>query len=161
MKHGRVRKLNINKLLKNKQNNNYRKQAKIHREQMTKYDICNLAQKVKDVDLCKLKISYHVINKNDSNFTYRLFKQVLSQDIETIENSIIEYNEIPVDAGGYGKVIDKRVLIRYGHDFDGMNLCVVLSLNRSLIVTAYWVEADYHHEYLNWNRYNEIMYISL
>lgn len=155
MRH-RYKPLNYSKLLKNKKR---RRQYKVHREQMAKYDIQNLADLIRSMNLDSLKVSQHVKNKNEKSFTLQLFKEVLYSNLADMENKIIEYNEIPISTK-CGRVYDKRVLIRDSKDFDGNNLCIVLSLTQNQIVTAYWIDKNDNHDGLNWARYNPTYYIS-
>lgn len=157
MRHRRYKKINVNKILKTKQKS---KQIKIHIEQMTKYDIQYLAQKIRDIDISSLKLSQHVIDKKEDRFTLYVFKKRLNEILANIEDYIIEYNEIPISTKR-GQDIDKRVLIRDKYNFNGLNLCFVLSFTTNVIVTAYWVNIDDNHENLNWSRYNKVMYISV
>lgn len=154
----RKRRINYNKLLKNKCK---RKQYKIHAKQMSKYDLEYLADKIREIDLGSTKISWHVINKNDKRLNIELFMDVLMRNYSNLENNIVEYSEIPIQTK-YGRTIDKRVLIRDTYDFNGYNICFVLSLTQNSIVTAYWIEKDFAHEdTLNWKRYNPTFYISV
>lgn len=154
----RYRGINYSRLLKN--NQRCRKQYKVHRAQMSKYDIQNLVQILKNIDLNSMRTSYHVIKKNDDRLTIELFRDTFARNMDSMEDKIIEYNEIPYFTK-YGMIFDKRVLIRDDKDYDGYNLCLVLSINRNQIVTAYWTHKDDNHANLDWSRYSNTYYISV
>jgi hypothetical protein len=150
--------LNYSKLIQNKQKP--RQQLKLHNEQMTRYDLDNLANLVRTLNPNQLIMSKHVINKNDSRFTLALFRWVLNRNLDTMEKKIVEYNEIPISTI-LGTQTDKRVLIRDDSEIYGLNLCIVLSLTQNKIVTAYWNEIEDAHEDLNWDRYNKKFAMSI
>lgn len=156
----RKKKINYNKLLKTNHRPR-RKQYKIHHKQMTKYDIDNLVDMIRQMDFNALKVSRHIKNKQDSRFTSQLFQSVLLDNLGSLEKNIIEYSEIPVNFHNVQN-FDKRVLIRDYKNYDGYNLCLVLSFTRNEVITAYWIEKDFSHEHtLNWNRYSSRLYISV
>lgn len=51
---------------------------------------------------------------------------------------------------------DSRVLLRNRKSYNGKNICVVLSLSRSEIVTVYSDSANDNHRTLNWRNYTNV-----
>ena len=72
---------------------------------------------------------------------------------EFVHSMVIEYN-----TGKYGK--DKRVLVRdtrivYSDEGEPLNVCFVVSIPKSTIITIYVNDANDHHDTINFNYYNE------
>lgn len=138
-------------------------QEKKHVSQMEEYEIVYLAEKLKAIKISHIKMSNHLFSKQkelDFNMD-DILNSMKRSDIETL---IVEYNKTPVREN----YCDYRVLIRTdeermidfktreGRSFTALaNMCFVISIKTSQIVTLYWNIQDDSHKTMNWNRYNE------
>ncbi len=125
-------------------------QQKKHYSQFSKKELELLENRISKLDVNYIWGSVHL--KEKRTITYN------PQDIRNVikNHKIIEYNTTKRK----DESIDKRVVLRgrdtVETDRGTMNLCIVLSLKNSAIVTAYYNSAlEDTHKNLNLNRYDE------
>jgi hypothetical protein len=130
-------------------------QVKKHVEQMIPKEINYLSKKLKKLKGKELIFSGHLKKKNIS-FDKKYIEEIINS--EKIEEMIIEYNVTYRNGMSDHRVVlrdkrKKKVKIN-NKELCFANLCIVLSLDRNNIITAYWNKADDNHSSINWNRYN-------
>lgn len=128
-------------------------QVKKHISQMTPEETAFIAKRLKLV-YANYKWHPHFLNSS------RLFNMMTVERLlisPNIQECIIEYNQ---------RGNDRRVLLRStfssvvtlekdGASFEAdANLCLVIDIYTGVIVTAYWNEANDHHDNVNMKRYN-------
>lgn len=128
-------------------------QIKKHRSQMSNEEVEFLTHRVKEVSGF-YELHPHLLNSK------RLFKLLTMERLlhtPNLEDCIIEYNQ---------RGADKRVLLRSTFTthvllekkgvskMTDAHLCLVIDIYTGIIITAYWNEADDHHDNLDMRRYN-------
>lgn len=151
---------NLNKGLIKKTDN----QVKKHISQMSLSEVERLEKRLKKININKVTYSHHLHNK-DISFYNECLTEIL-QDINARE--IIEYNQTTMRNGR----VDNRVLLREASGRDALlkdngstvkkkaNLCVVISLDTSRIITAYWNSVCDSHKTMDWTRYDKDLKIN-
>lgn len=131
---------------------------------MTEKELQFLSNELRKIKLENIWLTSHVKEKNIT-FSLDMIYNVLKKD--NLMDLIIEYNETPTRS-----TIERRVLIRdndvinvtYNTNDNATfnkesNLCFVICLDNSKIVTVYYNIADDTHETLIDKRYNEDLII--
>ena len=141
-------------------------QEKKHIEQMTEEEVAYLKKQIRLFPHWKAKKSKHLKRKMVSLDLIEVEDMLLDRKAERF---IVEYNETVLDSGE----IDRRLLLR--SDKPRMvkfktrkkkvieaeaNLCIVISLDRFEIVTAYWNKVEDAHKTIQWSRYNNQLAIA-
>jgi hypothetical protein len=128
---------------------------------MNRKELDFLLWKVGTIDVDKMTISKHLLNKMETELHCDFQRDILQVLIDK-KYSLIEYNETITDSG-----IDNRVLLRANvskpvlFTINGItkvtqgNICFVISLNSNRVVTAYWNEKTHNHDSnRGFNRYD-------
>lgn len=136
-------------------------QIKKHESQMNEEEKIYIEKKIRKIDVKDIKLSHHLRKKKkDIGFKIKDILDTLKS--EDLQELIIEYNETPMR----GK-IDRRVLLRGDRAssvefksgdrvfFSPANICFVISLDTSQIITVYWNKVSDTHKTINWNRYDK------
>ena len=124
-------------------------QLKRHRKQMDERGINILINKFNKLDKSKRSINKHLLNKKTISFREEDIDKLLNKDIKDM---IVEYNQTFTD-----EILDERIVIRDNEvvqtDKGEQNLCIVLSLIKNEVITAYYNPPDDNHTTIDMNRY--------
>lgn len=132
-----------------------RRQQKKHYTQFAKDELIYLENKIKDINIDNVKASKHLLSKTSTSYKHEDIINVLKDS--NLKDRIIEYNVTITNKG-----IDRRVLLRSKEIFDVFvnddikkcNLCFVISILSSEIITVYYNECYDNHDTIDWRRYN-------
>lgn len=126
-------------------------QQKRHRVQMSESGLKILVDKFNKLDKSKTTISRHLLYKKTISFRDGDINKLLNKDIKDM---LIEYNRTFIN-----KTWDERIVIRdneiYQTDKGEQNLCVVLSLSKNKVITAYYNLLNDNHKTIDMNRYDK------
>ena len=123
-----------------------------------------LEKVVSHIDISHLSYSSHSLQKSNTDCPTNLVESLLASN--NLLSSIIELN---VNKNTTGNVYDVRILVRDKRKFkvrmldyntgreqiELANLCIVYSLTRNQVITAYWNKASDQHRTIKWDNYNK------
>jgi len=130
-------------------------QSKKHIQQMNQEEVNRIVNKLKYIG--KLNISKHLKEKKIIINNLTIQSNLKSKNLK---NMIVEYN----NTYGHNRVLirsDVVELVLIGGSYKQCNLCYVIDLDNSVIITAYYNELKDNHRNINWSRYNENLIISI
>ena len=126
-------------------------QQKRHISQINERGLKILIDKFNKLDKSKTTIHGHLFNKKTISFREEDIYKLLNKDIK---NMIVEYNRTFTD-----EILDERIVIRDNEvvqtDKGEQNLCIVLSLIKNEIITAYYNLPNDNHTTIDMNRYDK------
>lgn len=126
-------------------------QQKRHISQINERGLKILIDKFNKLDKSKTTIHGHLLNKKTISFREEDIYKLLNKDIK---NMIVEYNRTFTD-----EILDERIVIRDNEvvqtDKGEQNLCIVLSLSKNEIITAYYNPPNDNHTTIDMNRYDK------
>ena len=126
-------------------------QQKRHISQINERGLKILIDKFNKLDKSKTTIHGHLLNKKTISFIEEDIYKLLNKDIK---NMIVEYNRTFTD-----EILDERIVIRDNEvvqtDKGEQNLCIVLSLIKNEIITAYYNLPNDNHTTIDMNRYDK------
>lgn len=129
-------------------------QQKRHRSQMNEWALNTLVDKFNKLDKSKTTIHGHLLGKKTITFSKEDIDKILNKN--NIKDLIIEYNRTLTDKN---KNWDERIVIRDNKisqtDKGKQNLCIVLSLSKNEVITAYYNPLDDNHATINMDRYDK------
>lgn len=126
-------------------------QQKRHRNQMVERGLKILVDKFNKLDKSKTTINGHLLSKQTISFRKNDIDKLLNKDIKDM---LIEYNRTLI-AGTW----DERIVIRDNEicqtDKGEQNLCIVFSLSKNEVITAYYNSPYDNHRTINMDRYDK------
>lgn len=141
-------------------------QQKKHIQQMTTDEVAYLRKEIRYFPHWKVKQSKHLKRKMVSLNLQEVEDMLLDRKAERF---IVEYNETVLPTGDTDRRLllrsDKSRIVRFKTRNKEVvearaNLCIVVSLDRFEIVTAYWNKVEDAHKTIQWHRYNEQLAIA-
>lgn len=134
-------------------------QVKKHVTQMSPEDKVVIAQRLDVILDENLIFSSHLRDKLNAKST--LISKKLVDDIHNdIQSCIIEYNE----AGNSKRVVVRSNMcmpVERNRELDYVNLCLVIDLTNSRVVTAYTNSYDDDHSSVDYSRYDKNLKVKL
>lgn len=129
-------------------------QQKRHRSQMSEWALNTLVNKFNELDKSKTTIHRHLLGKKTITFSKEDIDKILNKN--NIKDLIIEYNRTLTDKN---KNWDERIVIRDNEisktNKGEQNLCIVLSLSKNEVITAYYNPLYDNHATINMDRYDK------
>lgn len=130
-------------------------QLKRHISQIDEKGLKILIDKFSKIDISKTTIDKHLLNKKTISFNKQDIDDLLYRaNLGEVKNMIIEYNNTYLENE---QIWDERVILRDDKilqtTLGGQNLCIVLSLTRNIVVTAYYNPQKDKHKTIDMNRY--------
>lgn len=132
-----------------------REQVKKHVSQMTKDEVNFLVNRLRDLDISKLQISYHLQQKFIDKDENLLVNSLLREDLADL---VVEYNETEQKYGTDRRVLirlPEEILVDLGYFSRYCNLCIVYSFVKNKVITAYYNKVGDNHSTIDMSRYDK------
>ena len=125
-------------------------QLKRHISQINERGLKILVDDFNKCDKSKTTINKHLLNKKTISFRKEDIYKLLNKDIRSL---IVEYNQTYPK----GILVDRRIIMRDNEvvqtDKGEQNLCIVFSLSKNEVITAYYNPQNDNHTTINMDRY--------